>query len=389
MTKRFVIAIILLVIVVGGIVGWNLFRDMMIAQFLANRPVPTVPVSTAEAQPVSWTPGIQAIGTVSAARGVDLTVETTGIVQEIRFAANQKVAAGDVLVQLDDAVPRADLEVARTQAALDEQTLRRTTQLQERGVTTAVSVENARAALQTSTSQVGKLAAVVDQKQVRAPFSGTIGIPKIEKGQYLAPGTIVATLQDLETMRVDFQIPEQELPKLKQGLEVALGLGGEERPFRGRIIGIDPKVEPSTRLVAVRAEIADPQGRLTPGQFVEVRVELPAEDGVLAIPQTSLTASLYGDYVFVVREAEDSADASAESSEGGAGEAPPAPKLTATQVFVTTGRRDRGMVEITRGISAGDVVVTAGQNRLTSGSPVEIDNSIRPDSGVNRAAAGQ
>src|SRR5690606_10217433 len=115
----------LLVIVVGGIVGFNMFRDQAIQNFFANMPVAASPVTTVVVEPVTWTPDMQAIGTVGAARGVDLTVETTGIVQEMRFTSNQKVAQGDVLVQLDDAVQKADLAAQQSQAALDRQTLER------------------------------------------------------------------------------------------------------------------------------------------------------------------------------------------------------------------------------------------------------------------------
>src|SRR5690606_7116737 len=159
------------------------------------------PVTTVVVEPVTWTPSIQALGTVAAARGVDLTVEATGIVQDLRVDSNQKVAQGGVLVQLDDAVQKADLAAQQSQSAHGKQTLDRAIELQRRGVGAETSVETARAAAIASTAQLEKLQAVLDQKQLRAPFSGTIGIPRVEAGQYVTPGTTVATLQDLDTLR--------------------------------------------------------------------------------------------------------------------------------------------------------------------------------------------
>ncbi|MEZ5803675.1 MAG: efflux RND transporter periplasmic adaptor subunit [Rhizobiaceae bacterium] len=380
MIKRFIIAFVLLAIVVGGIVGFNMFRDKAIQDFFASMPVPQVTVSTVKIEPAAWTPGIETIGTVGAARGVDLTVETTGIVKDIFFDANQRVQDNEVLVQLDDAVQRADLEAGQTQARLDKQALDRAVELQKRGVGSEVTTDSARAASETSAAQVSKLQAVLDQKQLRAPYAGTMGIPRIELGQFVQPGTVVATLQDLDTMRADFAVPEQQLALLKIGQPVSFGVSADDRPFKGTIRGIEPKVDPSSRLVSVRAEITNPDGKLSPGQFVQVRVELPKEDDVIAIPDTALVNSLYGDFVFVVKPA------AAPAATGNTPSAEQAPALSVSQVFVTTGRRNDGTVEITRGVAAGDEVVTAGQNRLSNNTPVRVDNTVTPQTPTKTAS---
>lgn len=421
MIKRFIIAFILLVLVCGGIIGFNLFRDNAIQQFFATMKPPAATVSTTIVKPTDWTPGVEAIGTVSAVSGVDLTVETAGIVKDILFHANQKVGADAVLLQLDDAVERADLEAARAQAALDQTAQARAIELQRRGVGSDVTLDTARATATASASQVTKLQAVLDQKQLTAPFGGTVGIPRIDLGQYLTPGTSVVTLQDLETMRVDFSIPEQQLPLLKIDQTVRLGIGDGEMPFAGAIRGIDPKIDPTSRLVTIRAEVANPEGKLTPGQFVQVRVELPEENNVLTVPQTALTSSLYGDFVFVVRPAKPAAANGAAPAAAAtpeekpatdavkpAAEAPAAkpeekpaaaaaepaaeeqkPQLVLAQVFVKPGRRNAGLVEILEGIAPGDEVVTAGQNRLSNGMSVAVDNTIDPTKPANQQAAQQ
>lgn len=377
MIKRLIIAAILLVLVAGGLVGFNLFRDRAIRQFFANMPVPTVTVSAAEAKAVTWTPHIEAIGTVNAARGVDLTVETAGVVKTIHFEANERVSKGQFLLQLDDAVQRADLEAARAQAALDQQSLERARELQKRGVSTSVTVDTAETTASASQSQVAKLEAVLEQKRLQAPFDGTVGIRRVDVGQYLTPGTVVATMQDLDNMYADFTVPEQQRNSLKIGQPVKLGVSADDMPFSGELIGIDPKVDPATRLVSVRARISNPEGKLTPGQFVRIAVILPQEDGVLALPQTALIASLYGDYVYVVRDPEPKPGEQPGAATAG-DEQPAAPKKVVRQAFVNAGRRSAGMVEILSGLEPGDVVVTAGQNRLDNGRPVAIDNTIDP-----------
>jgi membrane fusion protein (multidrug efflux system) len=398
MLKRLMIAlvVVLVAVVCGGLVWFNFFRDQMIADFFANMPVAPATVSTVTVEPADWTPAIDTIGTVNAAQGVDLTVQTSGVVETILFNANQRVQQGASLVELDDAIEAADLEAAKTQAALDQQSLQRAIELSEKGVGTTANLDAARAAASASAAQVDKLEALLRQKTLRAPFSGTIGIPRIDIGQYLTPGTIVATLQDLDTLRADFSIPEQRLAELSVGQAVRFGVTTADLPYDGKITGIDPKVDASSRLVAVRAEITNPGGQLTPGQFVQVQVALPVEEGVITLPQTALVTSLYGDYVYVVRPAPPPATATppadgaavAAPAETPAEAAPPAtPSLVVAQVFVKTGRRAEGRVEIREGLKAGDQVVSAGQNRLFNGMPVTIDNTIDPSAPRTEAQA--
>lgn len=439
--KRFIIItvfLLLLALVCVGIVGFNFMRDAGIKQYFATMKPPAATVSTVIVKPSDWTPGVEAIGTVNAVRGVDLTVETSGIVKQILFHANQKVAADAVLLQLDDAVEKADLVAQKAQAASDQAALTRAIELQRRGVGTDATLDAARAAADASAAQVNKMQAVLDQKQLSAPFGGTVGIPKIDVGQYLAPGNSVVTIQDLDTMRVDFTVPEQQLPLLKIGQTMRIGGSLADLSFSGAIRGIDPKIDPASRLVSIRGEVANPEGKLTPGQFVQIRVELPQESNVIDVPQTAVTSSLYGDYVFVVEPAKpadggaaapaepqqqktgaDAAKPQADASKPAADAAKPAdgaakpaddakpadkaagdsakgvadgakpaeaaqPALVISQVFVKLGRRNNGVVEITEGLKEGDQVVTAGQNRLFNGMSVAVDNTIDPSKSANK-----
>ncbi|GLQ37878.1 MexH family multidrug efflux RND transporter periplasmic adaptor subunit [Rhizobium albus] len=401
MIKRFLIAFVLLAVVCGGLVYFNIFRNQAIENFFATMQQPALPVQTVTAEPASWQPGIEAIGTVSAVRGVDLAVEAGGVVREVNFTSNDAIEEGTVLVQIDDQIEQSNLIAARANLTLAEQTLARAQQLRTRGVSAESSLEEAEANAQAAQSEIASLNATLSQKALEAPFSGTIGIPQVEAGQYVTTGTVVATLQDLSRMRVDFSVPEQQRSQLQIGQTIRVGTENGSFDYSGTIVGIEPRIDPATRLVSIRAEVENTEEALNPGQFARVRVELPEEPDVIALPQTAIVSSLYGDFVYVVREASEEQEQAAEQAAEQAEEMPEAaaaapapaedagPTMEARQVFVTTGRRNGSLVEIAEGLSAGDIVVSAGQNRLSNGALVTIDESESPLNGGNPQTAEQ
>ena len=386
MIKRMVIAIVLLGVICGGLVGFNVFRQQAIEDFFATMQQPALTVSATEVDVIEWQPVIEAFGTVGAAQGVDLAVQTAGVVKEILFKANDRVEEGQLLVQIEDAVEQADLISARAAVERDRQALERVKTLSERGVSSSANLETAESDLAASTSQLERLEAVLEQKSIEAPFAGVMGIPRLDVGQYVSAGATVATLQNLDRMRVDFTVREQDLARIEVGQPVRSGAAANELTFEGHITGIEPKVDPASRLVSVRAEIENADGALRPGQFARVEVVLPEEDGILAVPQTAVISSLYGDFVYVVsRQKPEDEDGQVEeplvtSSVTGGAQAQEAagdePPLVARQVFVQTGRRAGGIVEIVDGLEAGQQVVTAGQNKLSNGARVVIDNTV-------------
>ncbi|WP_339108170.1 efflux RND transporter periplasmic adaptor subunit [Thioclava sp. GXIMD4216] len=354
------IALLLLAVIAGGIIGFNLFREKMIGQFFATMQQPAAVVSVTKVVPVTWTPGIEAIGTANAAEGTDLAIEAAGIVREITFAANDTVKKGQLLVQIDDRQEKADLAAAEASLELAQTSLERAQKLNERGVSAVSTLDSAIADATTAQSTVQKLKAALETKRLLAPFDGTIGIPQVDLGEYATVGTPYATLQNDSRMHVDFTLSEQQVRNVSVGqdVEVTSEVGGITKA--GKIIGIEPKIDANSRLVGLRAEISNDDRALTPGQFLQVRVILPTQAGVIALPQTVVTSSLYGDSVYVVRD---------EDKDGET-------RQIASQVFVKLGRRSGDMVEITEGVKSGDQVVNAGQNRLTPGAPVTIDNSV-------------
>ena len=390
--KRFLVGAIILVVVVvvcGALVWFNVFKQGMIAQYFAHFPVPTITVSTIEVKPERWTPGIDAVGTVSAANGVDVAGQVGGVVQKINFAANADVKRGQVLVQLDDSVERAGLMAARSSVAVNQDALDRTRQLFNSNIATTADLQAAQNKLDQAQGSLAQIEATLEQKAIKAPFDGTVGIPKVDPGQFITAGTTIATLQDLSKMRVDFTVPEQELPQLKLGQPVSLGLSEDHLDFNGTITGIDPKIDSTSRLVSVQAIVDNADGTLRPGQFARVQVHLPEEPSVIALPQTAVVISLYGSYVYQVVEAPPAKEAA------GAAKAPAAdtgkaaaPKLQAKQIFVETGRRSGTEIEITKGVEPGMQIVTSGQNKLSNGSPVTVDNSVNPATTPGTASGG-
>lgn len=362
MIKRLVIAILVLGLVGGGVVGFNIFRDKAIEGFFASRTAPAVPVDTVVAEPGEWMPALEAIGTVYASRGIELAVETGGVVREIAFKANDRIEEGQILVRIADEIEQADLAAAEAAVHLAQQSLDRVSSLGDRGFSAESTIQEAQANLSSAHAQVQRIQAQLDQKVLESPFAGEIGIPDIEAGQFVTTGTTVATLQDIDTLRVDFALPEQNRPQIEIGQAVTVGTetGSEATGF---ITAIEPRIDPSTRLTAIRAELDNREGVMSPGQFVRVRIALPTENDVISLPQTAIVTSLYGDYAFVVVGAE------GEEGEG----------LSVKQVFVKTDARVGGLVQITDGVRAGDRVVIAGQNRLSNGSPVTLAGQPQPE----------
>jgi membrane fusion protein, multidrug efflux system len=363
MKRRLVVGLVFILAVglCGGLIWFNFFRDKMITQFFATMQQPAQTVSAAKVEAKTWSPAISAIGTAKAANGVELAFETAGIVSEIKFKANQNVRQGEVLVQLDDRVERADIQDVQANVKTAESAFERAKTLSARGYGTEANLDQASALFAAARSRLARLQATIEQKALKAPFSGVIGIPRIDVGQYLQPGTVIASFQDLSSMKVDFTVPEQRASEVKLGQEVRVGVTETDLPFKGRVIGKDPRVDPATRLVSVQALIEDNKdGAILPGQFLHVEAILPEQPNVMTLPQTAVITSLYGDYVYTIEQEER------------AGQQVQVVK----QVFVKTGRRRGGALEILSGLNPGQQVAASGQNKLQAGSTVKIDNTI-------------
>jgi membrane fusion protein (multidrug efflux system) len=367
MRRRIIVGLVavLVFILCAGLIGFNLFRDKMITQFFATMQPPPQTVAATEVKTKRWTPGIPAIGTARATYGVELASQLGGVVRQINIVPGKKFAKGDLLVQLEDAVERADLADAEASLKLADDNLDRSRSLQTKGYTPQASYDQAQAQFASAQARVARLKAVIDQKAISAPFDGVAGISRVDLGQYVNSGMVVTTFQDLSGMKVDFRVPEQFVDRIKMDQPVRVGSSENNMPFKGKIVGIDPRIDPQTRLLPVQALVAENKAEskdetILPGQFLQVRIELPAEDNIVTVPQTAVITSLFGDYVYIVSDDEKDGKK----------------RQISKQAFVKAGRREGGLVEIVSGLKAGQTVVVAGQNKLQSGSVVMVDNSI-------------
>jgi membrane fusion protein (multidrug efflux system) len=358
------------------LVIFNLGKQALFGFFMSHMPPQVATISATEVVASSWTPGIEAVGTAKAVRGVDIAAEAGGVVTAINFKANDLATAGQVLVQIDDAVERADLIAAEANIKLYENQLARQMELRRKGVSSQASLDDARAQLDVAKSTYARLTAILDQKALMAPFDGVVGIPLVDVGEYVTPGTVVVTIQDLSRIRVDFTVPEQSAHLIQVGQPTHFSVDQGAPAYQGQVTGIDPKVDPGTRLVAVQAELDNAGGRILPGQFLRVRVDRPVQRDVITLPQTAVVSSLYGDFVYVVEAptgelAEDARKAAKRQPNG---QMPSAVR----QVYVTVGAREQGLVVIEKGLKPSQKVVTAGQNKLQNNGLVVINNTIDP-----------
>ncbi|WKW32104.1 efflux RND transporter periplasmic adaptor subunit [Pseudomonas viridiflava] len=354
--------VMLVVLALASYKAFSIYRQ--IQQFSA--PKPPVSVAVVNAVELPWQSRLPAIGTLKAVQGVDLSLEIAGTVKALLFESGQKVRVGQPLLQLDSDVERALLGTAEADLGLAQVEHGRGSRLVGDQAISRGDFDKLAAQLKKAGATVAQLKASLAKKQILAPFSGTIGIRQVDVGDYLASGTVIATLQDLSSLYVDFHVPEQALPKLSVGQRVQVSVSAYPgQSFDATISAINPRVDESTRNVLIRATQPNPDGRLLPGMFVDLQVILPSAPSQIVVPESAITYSLYGNSVYVVV---------ARQTEAGKPESNPRdePQLTVERRFVKTGEHREGNVVILEGLKAGDQVVSGGQLKLDNGAHVAI-----------------
>lgn len=359
MKKRMTIAIIALVVVFGGIFGWVALKGYFIGQYFANFQPPPVTVSATEARTESWQPRIEAVGSLNAVQGVDVSAEVAGVVKEILFRSGDDVEKGALLVQLDDAADQAELPGLRARVKQAERNLERTRTVVEQGLAAQEALDAAQSEYDQARSTLRAREVTIEKKAIRAPFAGKLGIRQVNVGEYLQPGDAIVTLQSLDPLYVDFTLPQKQLGSVQAGQTLQISSDAfPDATFTGRITAVSPKVDPSSRNFSIQGEVGNPDGLLRPGLFAEIRVVAGTPVERTTVPRTAISYSLYGDSVFILEKAED------------------AEMPVAKERFVKTGDERNGHVAIVEGVSAGEMVVTAGQLKLQDGARVVIDNDV-------------
>jgi len=394
-TKRMIVmilAVLGLIAVIAGIKVLSIMRMMA-----ASKPPPPAVVSTAKAAYQDWQPELRAVGTLRAVRGADLALDVAGLVTRVNVKSGDEVRGGQLLLQLRDSEDIALLHQLEAAAALAEVTFARAKEQLAVQVISRADYDQAAADLKAKQAAVAQQQVNVAKKQLRAPFAGRAGIVTINPGAYLSSGTVIVTLQQLDPIYVDFHLPQKDLAELRTGQKVALRLDAfPGRTFEGTLSAISPKVDSDTRNVQVEAKVPNPDRVLTPGMFANVSVDAGAKQRYLTLPQTAVVYNPYGETVFVVipkREADRRQAAAAAAADDPPREQQPkkagkgpqlAPDaLVVQQAFVTSGPRRGDQVAILKGLEEGVEVVTSGQIKLKSGSPIRIDNSVQPANSPN------
>lgn len=365
---RFVVLGFLIALpVVGAIVGVKFLQFGAMSSAAAKQLMPASPVNVATVREEFWQPQVASVGTVMAMQGTVISTEAEGVVREILFEPGSVAQAGDVLMQLDVDVEQAQLRVAEAAAELARSSFKRAKDLIGNRSISQADYDAAAINLKQADAQVDNIRALIAKKTVRAPFTGHLGIRRISVGQFLQKGSPVVSLQSLDPVYVEFSVPQQRLGDLAGGLRVAVSADSyPEQQFEGTITALNPDIDAATRNVRVQATMANPDGHLRPGMFVEISLILDRSERVLVIPATAVLHAPYGDSLFVVEQSE---QAAADGTK----------PLVAQQKFVRLGVRQGDFVVVTEGVAAGEQIVSTGAFKLRSGTPVVIDNRLAPE----------
>lgn len=380
---RILTAVGISVAVIGVLAGTKAAQISSLIRFgkaaQAAGPPPQA-VGTAVAKGAEWESLLDSVGSVAAGRGVTISNEVPGVVRGIRFDSGAKVRAGQVLVELDASVERAQLSSLQARRDLATTSATRTRKLEAGGASTKAQLDTDEAQLKTVSADAQALVAQIDKKTIRAPFGGKLGIRSINLGQYLNPGTPITVLESLDAVYIDFTVPQQEVARVPVGTAVRITLPGAQPPrtLAGKIAAIDPNVDPLTRAVKLRASVDDVPadaankgaGELRPGMFVNVSVVLPNKASVVFVPATAVMSAPYGNSVYVV---EDRKDEEGKPVIGPGGK----PAKVARQQFVRVGITRGDFVAIDDGVTAGQEVVMLGAFKLRNGAPVFVNNEVK------------
>ncbi len=370
MLLRMAIVLVLVLVVIGGIFGFQTFKGAMIKKFMASGASRPATVGTYTVAAAPWQDRLVATGSLRALRGADLSLEIAGIVDTIDFESGADARAGQTLLTLKPNDDPAKLQQLQAVARLDEITLKRDQQQFAAQAVSQATLDTDSANLKSARAQVAAQEALIEEKTLKAPFPGRLGIRQVDQGQYLSSGTVIVTLQALDPIVVDFYVPQQSLAQLKIGESVSAAIDTYPgQPFKGTITSINAKVDNASRNIQVRASFHNADHRLLPGMYANVAIDSGTPHSELTVPQTAITYNPYGDTVFVV------------SQQGG--DQKGNPKLIAQQRFVTLSDTRGDQVAVAKGLKAGEVVVTAGQMKLHNGSPVVINNQLQPANDAN------
>ena len=365
MVRRMLLMLAVVAAVIAGL-GFMKYRQVETAvHAAANFAPPPEAVTSIVAKQEHWPATMSVIGTMEAVQGVTVSADLPGVVAKINFQSGQFVNKGDVLVELDTRQEVSQLAALEAQRDLAKINFDRSQELSKQGVISRQDYDRAIADHKQTDANVAETKATIERKTIRAPFSGVLGIRKVNLGQYLAAGAPIVPLQALNPIYVDFGVPQQESAKVRVGSTlqvVAEDLGG--RQFSGRVTALDSLVDQTTRNIQVQATLPNPDGKLKPGMFVQVQFGIGTARDVVTLPASAISYAPYGDSVFVISDLK---DPKGQTYRG------------VRQQFVKLDGSRGDQVAVVSGVTPGDEVVTSGVFKLRNGAAVTVNNKVQPE----------
>lgn len=369
--RRMTIMLCGVFLLLGLIFGFNQLKTAMIKYFIAGMGLPPATVSTMVVETSAWQPKLSSVGNVRAFRGVELSTEIGGLVQNVAIKSGMDVKEGELLIKLNDASDVAQLNSLKALADLAKVINERDRQQLEIQAISKNVFDTSKADAKSKEAQVEQQTALVAKKNLRAPFSGRVGIVMINPGQFVNPGDKLLTLQTLDPIFVDFNLPQSNAEQIQVGQEIVVTTDAfKGSSFTGKITAVSPKVDTNTRNIQIEAQLANPDKKILPGMFANVNIKLGDEVKMLTLPQTAVTYNPYGSTVFIAKPT-------------GKKDKQGKPALEAQQVFVTTGLTRGDQVAILKGVEEGATVVTSGQLKLKNGTPLIVNNKVLPANSPN------
>ncbi|CAM3759900.1 efflux RND transporter periplasmic adaptor subunit [Polynucleobacter antarcticus] len=369
--RRMTIMLCGVLLLLGLIFGFNQLKIAMIKYFIGGMGLPPATVSTMVISTSEWQPKLTSVGNVRAFRGVDLSTEIGGLVQSVPVKSGMDVKEGELLIKLNDNSDVAQLNSLKALADLAKVINERDKQQLDIQAISKNVFDTSKADAASKQAQVEQQIALVAKKNLKAPFSGRVGIVMMNPGQYVNSGDKLLTLQTLDPIFVDFNLPQSNASQIQVGQEITVTTDAfKDDSFVGKVTAVSPKVDTNTRNIQIEARLANPDKKILPGMFANVNVKLGDEVKLLTLPQTAITYNPYGSTIFIAK-------ATGKKDKQGN------PGLEAQQVFVTTGPTRGDQVAILKGVDEGMTVVTSGQLKLKNGTPLIVNNKVQPANAPN------
>jgi membrane fusion protein, multidrug efflux system len=363
MAKRLILMLGVVLVLLTAL-GFVKFRQIESAVHASAFQPPPEAVTSVVAQRGQWPVSMSVIGTMEAVHGVVVSADLPGTVARINFDSGKAVHEGDVLVELDTRQERAQLASLEAQSELARTTFGRTQELLNAGVISRAEYDQATSQQKATEANVAEIRATIARKTIRAPFSGILGIRKVNLGQYLPAGSPVVSNQSLNPIYVNVGVPQQVAAQVHVGGKLRLtteDLAG--KVFNGTVTAIDSEVDEATRNIQVQATLSNPEGKLRPGMFVQVELPVGANRAVIALPASAINYAPYGDSVFVITDLK---DPKGQTYRG------------VRQQFVKVEGSRGDQVAVISGLNPGDEVVTSGVFKLRNGAAVQVNNKVQP-----------